>query len=232
MSLTFDRILIEVVDLVAAIADYQRLMGVQAVTVDRDHQAAFWPLFNTTIELREQSRTKSGIAGLAFATERLSARQQGAEQPVNNALGLDIRLTDGLATERLRRQQSSPPAFAVDHVVLRTDNADACVDLFADQLSVRLALDKTVPEWGGRMLFFRSGKLTLEVIESEMDDVSRNEFWGIAYQCVNIDQTAAELVERGVTLSKIRPGRKPGTRVATLKSHDLGIPTLLIEPAQ
>jgi hypothetical protein len=41
---------------------------------------------------------------------------------------------------------------------------------------------------------------------------------------------ATILAQRGVTLSGIREGRKPGTRVATVKSHCLGIPTLLIEP--
>ena len=48
---------------------------------------------------------------------------------------------------------------------------------------------------------------------------------------VSSQRLAAELASRGVTLTAVRDGRKPGTRVATLKSHDLGIPTLLIEPA-
>ena len=39
------------------------------------------------------------------------------------------------------------------------------------------------------------------------------------------------LGERGIAASSMREGRKPGTLVATLKSHNLGIPTLLIQPA-
>jgi catechol 2,3-dioxygenase-like lactoylglutathione lyase family enzyme len=120
----------------------------------------------------------------------------------------------------------------VDHLVLRTDNAQSCIELFASTLGIRLALDRTVPEWGGRMLFFRAGKLTLEAIQSDDDTLKGNHFHGIAFQCQNIERTAEDLVERGVTLSDIREGRKPGTFVATVKSHCLGLPTLLIQPAK
>ena len=41
---------------------------------------------------------------------------------------------------------------------------------------------------------------------------------------------ALELARRGVSLSGIRPGRKPGSLVATVKSHCLGIPTLFLQP--
>ena len=80
------------------------------------------------------------------------------------------------------------------------------------------------------MLFFRAGKLTLEVIESRKEATASNTFWGIAYQCQDVDRSTQRLSQAGVLLSGIRDGRKPGTRVATLKSHDLGIPSLLIEP--
>ena len=82
------------------------------------------------------------------------------------------------------------------------------------------------------MLFFRAGKLTLEVIQSDDAQPDENFFWGIAYQCSALEATTEALVERGVVLSGLREGRKPGTRVATVKSHGLEIPTLLIEPAR
>jgi hypothetical protein len=80
------------------------------------------------------------------------------------------------------------------------------------------------------MLFFRTGKLTLEVIESQREKPGEDYFWGIAYQCADLEKTAARLTARGVALSGIRAGRKQGSVVATLKSHCLGIPTLLIGP--
>jgi hypothetical protein len=56
-------------------------------------------------------------------------------------------------------------------------------------------------------------------------------FWGIAFQCRDIERSAAEMMQRGVAVSAVRDGRKPGTRVATVKSSCLDIPTLLIEQA-
>lgn len=79
------------------------------------------------------------------------------------------------------------------------------------------------------MLFFRTGKLTLEVIEPVADKPSRDAFWGIAYRCDDLELTRRQLTGRGVAVSAIRQGRKPGTRVMTVKSHCLDIPTLLLE---
>ena len=80
------------------------------------------------------------------------------------------------------------------------------------------------------MLFFRAGQLTLEVIESQREQPAEDYFWGIAYHCADLEQTVARLAARGVALSEIRAGRKQGSVVATVKSHCLGIPTLLIAP--
>ena len=81
------------------------------------------------------------------------------------------------------------------------------------------------------MLFFRTGGITLEVIEAQGQEPGADYFWGIALQCANIEHAATALTGRGVTLSELREGRKPGTRVASIKSHTLRIPMLLIEPA-
>ena len=120
----------------------------------------------------------------------------------------------------------------VDHIVLYTNDGDACIEAFGEPgLGVRLALDKTVPEWGGRMLFFRAGKLTLEVIQPNKGLQGDDYFWGIAYQVEDLQAFLQRAHADGVQTSEIRKGRKPGTRVATIKSHHLGIPTLLVEPA-
>ena len=74
--------------------------------------------------------------------------------------------------------------------------------------------------------------LELEVIESEGDAKSGNSFWGLAYQCQDLAGTIHTLGERGIAVSAMREGRKPGTLVATLKSHHLEIPTLLIQPVR
>ena len=217
-----DRLIIAVADLATASREYAALLDEPAC--QREDEAWF-VLANTTVVLRQEPGQQGRILGLALADV------DAPEEPevLDNALGLLLERVHPDATASLRREQA--PTRRVDHVVLRTRDAEACIAMFERQLGMRLALDKTVPEWGGRMLFFRSGKLTLEVIESAQKAPSRDYFWGVAYECGDLPREAERLVQAGVALSELREGRKPGTRVATLKSHDLGVQTLLIEPA-
>jgi catechol 2,3-dioxygenase-like lactoylglutathione lyase family enzyme len=228
----FDRIVLAVPDLQAAVADYQLLLGAtpHIHLAAGKKRCAWWGLSNTVIELIEDAGGSAKLQGIVFS----AADAPGAESAVANPLGVDLRLCDGSATLDFRRDypEAQCASLCVDHVVLRTDNAPACLGLFRDQLGIRLALDKTVPQWGGRMLFFRTGKLTLEVIEAADGEAAPSAFWGVAYQCSDLAGFVQVLRERGVATSAIRDGRKPGTLVATLKSHNLGIPTLLIQGAR
>ena len=121
------------------------------------------------------------------------------------------------------------PISAVDHVVVQTQDAEAAKRFYGDQVGLRLALEKEAPDWGGSFLFFRGGALTVEVIASAKSPDS-DRLWGIALQTQDLEGTCARLREAGVSVSEIREGRKPGTRVATVKSHCLEVPTLLIQP--
>ncbi|MCP4210745.1 MAG: VOC family protein [Halieaceae bacterium] len=231
MANAFDRLVVSVPDLGGAVNQYQAVMGVPPVPSGAMGPAptARWLLANTVVELVERDVAAPHLQGLVFARDR--APEVG--EVIENSLGLHLHQCDGRFTEQLRGKWSSEhrPALSVDHVVLRTVNPDACIDLFRDQLGIRLALDKSIAAWGGRMLFFRGGKMTLEVIESSTDGPEKNLFWGVAYQCASLAERVQILRDAGVQVSAPRDGRKPGTRVATLKSHDLGIPTLLIQPA-
>jgi catechol 2,3-dioxygenase-like lactoylglutathione lyase family enzyme len=226
----FNRIIIAVPDLAAAVAQYETLLGGSAFSCTvRGAPAAWLGLSNTVLELVQDAVETSVIRGLVLS----SVSAQEDDQPLVNPLQLDIHVCDGQKTDNFRRRQpgAQSDGLLVDHLVLRTTDAQACIELFARQLGIRLALDKSAPAWGGRMLFFRTGKLTLEVIASDSDQVTDNSFWGIAYQCPDLELACSHLGARGVEVSEIREGRKPGTRVATVKSHCLGIPTLLVEPA-
>ena len=116
----------------------------------------------------------------------------------------------------------------VDHVVVKTQSAEAAKTFYGEQLGIRLALEQDVPEWGGTQLFFRASSMSIEVIASEKAD-AQDELWGLALKTDDIEATHARLSEQGVQISDIRDGRKPGTRVCTAKSHTLRVPTLLIE---
>jgi hypothetical protein len=42
--------------------------------------------------------------------------------------------------------------------------------------------------------------------------------------------TRARLGAAGIDVSEVRTGRKPGTRVATVRNGTCGVPTLLVQP--
>ena len=233
MAVTFDRIVIAVPELGAAVEQYQQLFATPPFMGEspQGQPTARWGLPNTVIEMVQGTVGQPCVQGMVLGLPEAGP----LDQAMPNAMGLDVRICGGHSTANFRqlRAEAQYAGLSVDHVVLRTSDAQACIKLFSDELGVRLALDKTVPEWGGRMLFFRTGKLTLEVIESDKGGASDNDnaFWGLAYQCADLATVVRDLGARGVAVSSIREGRKPGTLVATLKSHGLGIPTLLIQPA-
>ncbi|MBL6695697.1 MAG: VOC family protein [Luminiphilus sp.] len=120
------------------------------------------------------------------------------------------------------------PITAVDHIVVRTQSADAAKKFYGDQLGIRLALEQHVPDWGGTQLFFRASSMSIEVIASEKAP-EEDDLWGLAFKTASLDTTHQRLINKGIDVSEIREGRKPGTRVCTIKSHTLEVPTLLIE---
>jgi hypothetical protein len=82
------------------------------------------------------------------------------------------------------------------------------------------------------MLFFRLNQTTLEVIEKKDNLDSQDSLWGLAWNVANIDEAHKRLSSAGVDTSSIKDGIKENTRVATIKSHTHGVPTLLIEHVQ
>lgn len=121
---------------------------------------------------------------------------------------------------------------ACDHVVVMTPDAEACKALFRDKLGIRLALDHTKPEWGVRQLFFRVGGLTIEVVEplDKSKAPKAEHFWGLAWKAENVGAVRDRLAAAGRDVSEVKPGRKEGTAVATIKPPTNGIPTILVGP--
>ncbi len=216
----FETISIQVASLKQALASYTPLLGDFTIT----DSSAVRDLKNVRIKLVETHEIEAAqIESLSIWDEN---RTPG---PIDSGeLGIALSSVD---RRTLNPTESDSGITSVDHIVLMTNRSEACVALFGETLGIRMALDQLVPEWGGRMLFFRAGKMTLEVIHNLEKPPEGSRFWGITYLCEDIDKTMAWLDQSNIEHSRIRDGRKRGTRVATLKSHNLGLPTLLIEPA-
>jgi catechol 2,3-dioxygenase-like lactoylglutathione lyase family enzyme len=129
----------------------------------------------------------------------------------------------------------TPAASAVtgvDHVVVRTAHAEAAKQLYGDRLGLRLALDRSFEQWGARMLFFRIGGLTIEIVASlgeEVEPGSADDLWGVAYRVADADAARERLGREGFDVSEVRRGRKPDTRVFTVRAETHGVATLCLE---
>ena len=215
----FDHILIEVPDLAAARAEYSQLLGMESRDCFR--------LANVDIQLQQSAQAGAAhIAGLALLDPSMQHVAPPAPLP-GGSRGVPL-WRSNTRPVNFAPVDSATGIYAVDHLVLQSADADACIALFGKELGLRLALDQEVPEWGGRMLFFRHGKMTLEVIQNMKEPPARDSFWGITYLCHDLEKTVGALDQRGIEHSPIRQGRKPGTRVSTVKNSCLGLPTLLI----
>jgi catechol 2,3-dioxygenase-like lactoylglutathione lyase family enzyme len=119
---------------------------------------------------------------------------------------------------------------AMDHVVISTADPERAAALYGARLGLDMALDRSHPDWG-RLMFFRCGDLIVEVVQrpGKDADIRHDRLWGLSWRVADIDATRARLVSSGVDVSDVRTGRKPGTRVLTVRNGTCGIPTLLVE---
>jgi catechol 2,3-dioxygenase-like lactoylglutathione lyase family enzyme len=137
-----------------------------------------------------------------------------------------------LAKERPLSVRSAVASItAMDHVVIATADPERAAALYGARLGLDMALDRSHPDWG-RLMFFRCGDLIVEVVSRPKDnsvDKAHDKLWGLSWRVIDIDATRTRLAAGGVDVSDVRNGRKPGTRVATVRSGTCGIPTLLVE---
>jgi catechol 2,3-dioxygenase-like lactoylglutathione lyase family enzyme len=122
------------------------------------------------------------------------------------------------------------PITAMDHVVVSTADPERAAALFGARLGLDMALDRSHPDWG-RLMFFRCGDLIVEVVHrpDPKADNTHDKLWGLSWRVADVEATRARLVSAGIDVSEVRTGRKPGTRVLTVRTGTCGIPTLLVE---
>jgi catechol 2,3-dioxygenase-like lactoylglutathione lyase family enzyme len=130
-------------------------------------------------------------------------------------------------------EQGDGPVFGLDHVVIRTTHPNRAAALYGARLGLDMRLDRTEPKWGARLMFFRCAGLTVEVVHNLNEEPSDapDKLWGLSWMVKDIDAAHARLKSATFDISDIRAGRKPGTRVFTVRNNTLSVPTLLIQPA-
>jgi catechol 2,3-dioxygenase-like lactoylglutathione lyase family enzyme len=131
---------------------------------------------------------------------------------------------------------AAPQASAVaalDHVVVRSADAEATRAFYGERLGLRLALDRSFPERGVRLMFFRVGGVTVEIasqLSAPADASAPDRYFGLAWRVPDAEAARERLVAAGFSVSATRAGHKPGTRVCTVDAGTHRVPTLLIEP--
>lgn len=120
---------------------------------------------------------------------------------------------------------------SLDHIVIQTQDPERAIAHYGARLGLRFALDRTIEAFHTRFLFFRIGGLTLEVIQ-KIDQTPEpsgpDAFWGLTWSTDDLEAAHVRLSKQGLDVSEIRKGRKAGSRVFTLRSGTLGVPTLYI----
>ncbi|UQD77226.1 VOC family protein [Bradyrhizobium japonicum] len=136
-----------------------------------------------------------------------------------------------LAEERpLSAATDLAPIDGLDHVVVTTEDSDRAAALYGARLGLDLALDRSHQDWG-QLMFFRCGDLIVEVVRRPVagGDSLHDRLWGLSWRVADIDATRARLLTAGLDVTEVRNGRKPGTRIMTVRNGTCGIQTVLLE---
>lgn len=118
----------------------------------------------------------------------------------------------------------------LDHVVIRSPNPERAIALYGAKLGLDFALDRSHPDWGARLMFFRTGGTTVEIGHSLAKGVSDqpDSFGGVAWRVHDAATTGERLKAAGLNTSEAKQGRRPGSKVLTVRSGTGDVPTILL----
>ncbi|TAJ39706.1 MAG: VOC family protein [Reyranella sp.] len=183
-----------------------------------------------------------GLQSMVFATPdldkaaKLLERRAVATTRVGDALALT---GHGVAIGLAAKESEAPSPLAadeaacvsaLDHVVVRTPNPERAIAFYAGRLGLDLRLDRSNPQWGARLLFFRCGDLVVEIahdLKKGMSDAP-DQLWGLSWRVPDVAKAHARLKAAGLDVSEPRDGRRPGSQVFSVKNRTEGVPTLII----
>lgn len=144
-----------------------------------------------------------------------------------------IRLFFLQRTERPARSPeiASAAVSLLDHLVIATPDPERTAALYGARLGLDMKLDRTVAALQTRFLFFRTGGLVFEVIHRFKDGRGDgpDKIFGVSWRVADVEATRTRLQQAGLEVSELREGRKPGTRVFTVRTGTFGVPTIVIQ---
>jgi catechol 2,3-dioxygenase-like lactoylglutathione lyase family enzyme len=116
------------------------------------------------------------------------------------------------------------------HVVINTPNPERAAAFYGARLGLEMRLDRANPDWGTRLMFFRCGDTVVEVAHSLKEGVrdGPDAPWGLSWRVGDVDAAHARMAAAGFGVSDVRTGRKPGTRVFTIRDAPASVPTLVL----
>lgn len=183
-----------------------------------------------------------GLKSLAFAAPDIDAMHRRAErvglapEPIGGSAPRSFRFnsarTHGVrlfAVESGSTAPQAPPGavLGLDHVVIRTGDAERAAALYGARLGLDMRLDRDVRS--RRLMFFRCGDAIVEVAVDPQLAAGADQLWGLSWRVADADVSRERLAGSGLDVSEVRAGVKPGTRVFTARNGTCGVPTLMIE---
>jgi len=252
----FDHVVIAVRDIADGVVAYETLLGRKAgPVVTRDDVAtAVFSTANLLVELMAPvgpgaARLRAalddggdGLKSLVFATpdiERTRTRCERVglapeaivERDGARSFRANTERTHGARIFVMQRDEAiareSGGATGLDHIVIRTPDAERAAALYGARLGLDMRLDRDV--MGRRLMFFRCGDAIVEIIHDDTLADGRDKLWGLSWRVANADETRERLANKGLDVSEVRQGMKPGSRVFTVRDKTCGVPTLMIE---
>jgi catechol 2,3-dioxygenase-like lactoylglutathione lyase family enzyme len=222
-----------------AVGAYETLLGRRA-------EDGRLRLGNVGLAIEDHAST-AHLSAMVFATasldkaQRLLERRAVPSERIGDRLMLSTRATHLVPIVLMERTATPEPLpllksseaasiTALDHVVIRTPDPERAIALYAGRLGLDLRLDRSNPDWGSRLLFFRCGDLVVEIAHDLKNGVSAgpDQLWGLSWRTPDIGRCNERLKKAGVEVSEPRNGRRPGSQVFSVQSHTANVPTIVI----
>lgn len=225
-------------DIEAAWADYEHLLQTSPV---RWRDAFVFATGNVGVMLRASMPGEAaGLRSLTFRTADLGTARQGlarcglpsAESDETGESAFDASATSGLPIALTSRAlpHAAVSQLSLDHIVIRTPNPERAIALYGGRLGLDMRLDRSNPAWNARLMFFRCGDTTVEiahVLSGGVSDAS-DTFGGLSWRVPDIEAEHARLASEEFEMSPVRTGRRPGSKVCTVRTRTADVPTILL----